>query len=482
MKKSMLCLLLNFLLISCNLAPVHEHPFMPVPSDFKETGKWIPAKSTSFIPRAWWKILQDSTLQELENQIPANQSLKVSLARYQEANALVQVAQSALYPAIGALFDANRQEDSRLVSNPTPKRVYNHFLIAGQLNYELDLWGGIRNKVLQNQDLAKASAADLRAVTLSLQAQLASSYISLRGCDEAQRILDKTVHAYQKALDLTIRRYKGGISPVADVDQAQTQLENAKTLAADMRLQRAQWEHAIAVLIGRFPADFRLLPGKLPVQKMLINPDLPSTLLGRRPDVAAAVLRVEAANAKIGVARAAFFPVIDLYGIGGFESKSLSNIFTKPGLFWSLGPVSTLAIVQPLVTQVIFDGGRLWGLLRQANAQYFETVAAYRQTVLTAFQEVEDSLVAIRQLTSEEHTQRTATQAAIRAYIQAQNRYKGGLTTFLDVVVVENAALQTELTLVNIRTRLLLANVQLVRALGGGWEKIECINQGFGSK
>lgn len=323
--------------------------------------------------------------------------------------------------------------------------------------------------VVQNQDLAKASEADLAAATLSLHAQLASNYFSLRGADEAQHVLDSTVEAYQKALYLTKKRHHGGASPIADVDEAETQLENARTFAADMRLQRAQLEHAIAVLIGRFPADFSLPPAKLPKHAINLNPDLPSTLLERRPDIAAAALRVQAANANIGIARAAFFPDFELSTILGFNSKTLSNLLSKPSLFWSLGPISSLTLFQHTAAQTIFDGGALLGLLRQANASYFETVANYRQTVLTAFQEVEDNLVAIRRLAQENRSQMAATRSAKRAWLQAQHRYTGGLITFLEVVVLENIALQTELTSVNVRTRQQIASVQLIKALGGGW-------------
>ena len=464
--------ILTCALVGCSLAPTYQQPFMPIPDHFKETGKWVAANPapSSGTPGPWWEIFHDQTLNQLEeNVVPANQDLKAAFARYQEASALVEVARAGLFPNSKALFNADRQKSSVTIANPSSPAIYNTFLVGADLNYELDVWGRIRNAVAQNQDLAKASEADLAVATLSLHAQLASDYLALRGSDEAQSILDTTVVAYQKALDLTKKRYHGGASPIADVDEAETQLEIAKTLAADMRLQRAQLEHAIAVLIGRFPSDFSLPAAKLPKHVINLNPDLPSTLLERRPDIAAAEFRVQAANANIGIARAAFFPDFNLTSIIGFQSQTFSNLLSKPSLFWSLGPISALSIVQPTVAQTIFDGGKLLGLLRQANASYFETVANYRKTVLTAFQEVEDNLVAIRRLTQENRSATLATRAAKRAWIQAQHRYTGGIITFLEVVVVENTALQTELSLVNIRTRQRIAGVQLIKALGGGW-------------
>lgn len=464
--------ILTSILSSCNLAPTYHQPFMPIPDHFKETGNWVNIKAVpqQGVPGPWWKIFNDHTLNELEdNIIPANQDLKAAFARYQEASALVMVARSGFFPTVEGIVNAGRQKTSVTVANPSTMPIFNAYLIGADLNYELDVWGRIRNAVYQSQDLAKASEADLAAATLSLHAKLASNYFSLRGADESQKILDTTVVAYQKALYLTEQRHKGGAAPIADVDEAKTQLENAKTMAADMRLQRAQLEHAIAVLIGKFPADFSLPPARLPRHFATLAPDLPSTLLERRPDITAAELRVEAANANIGIARAAFFPVFDLAGIIGFQSQTLANLLSKPSLFWAIGPASALSLIQPTASMTLFDGGKLSGLLKQANASYFETVANYRQIILTAFQEVEDNLVAIRQLDKETRTAAAATLYAKRSLTQARHRYSGGIITFLEVVVVENTALQTELAEVNVRMRRQIATVQLIKALGGGW-------------
>ncbi|AUH71820.1 efflux transporter outer membrane subunit [Legionella sainthelensi] len=461
-----------FTLAGCSLAPNYQRPAMPIPEHFKEPGQWVEIKSTPKLvaPNAWWEAFQDPVLNDLQKQLNlANQDLKLAFARFQEAISIVQIARSNFYPNVQGLLNGNREQTSNTIANPAKQSLFNNVLVGGYLTYEVDAWGSIRNAVKASENLAQASASDMASVRLSLQAELTNNYFALRGSDEAQRILDKTVIAYQKALYLTQQRYQGGAAPIANVDEAETQLENAKTLAADIRLQRAQIEHAIAVLVGQIPSEFSIAPGKLPKKLLAISPNLPSTLLERRPDIVAAESRVQAANATIGVARAAFFPVISLTGTGGFQSQSFSNLFSKPSLFWSLGPFSLFTLSQPLVQQTLFDGGRLRGLLNQAKAQYFETVAQYRQTVLTAFQDVEDSLIAIHQLDKEIHTQEAATRAAIRAWNQGIYRYKGGLVTFLQVVVVENIALQSELSLVNVRTRRQVASVQLIKALGGGW-------------
>ena len=310
-----------------------------------------------------------------------------------------------------------------------------------------------------------------------MHAELANNYFMLRADDAAQRTLDEIVIVYEKALYLTRQRYQGGASPVIDVDQAETQLQTAKTMAADVRLKRSQLEHAIAVLIGEPPSTFTIRP-HLPSAKLVtIAPDLPSTLLERRPDIAAAQLRVQAANANIGVARAAYFPAFNLSGGIGFESASLANLIKAPSLIWSLGSSALVSIFNsggmPLVMQTIFDGGRISGLTKEAWATYMETVANYRQTVLTAYQEVEDNLVALKELDRENQTQTAATKAANRAVEQEMYRYKGGLITYLDVVVSQNIALQAQLSAIDIRSRRQVASVELIKALGGGWQ--ECL-------
>ena len=472
MKKLSISSLLVFALAGCSFAPKYERPFMPIPEHFKEAGTWKKITTTPQLvePDAWWEAFNDPILNDLQERLTvANQDLRVAFAHYQDAYASAQVARAALFPSLQALFNADRQQNSRTVANPPSVLVYDQFLVGGYLSYEVDAWGAVRNQIIATAQTAKASAADVAAIHLSLHAELASDYFALRGSDEQQRILDKTVAAYKKALYLTQQRHRGGVSPIADVDEAQTQLENAKTMAEDMRLNRAQLEHAIAVLIGEIPSNFSLAPAKLPRKFLAIAPNMPSTLLERRPDIVAAEHRVQSANARIGVARAAFFPQFNLTGSGGYQSRSLANLISKPSLFWSIGPLSLLTLIQPIAEVTVFDGGRLRSLLNQAKADYFAAVATYRKSVLTGFQDVEDNLIAMKQLDKERVTQDAAARAATRAWIQEQYRYKGGLVTFLQVVIAENTALQSELAAVNVRTRRQIASVQLIKALGGGW-------------
>lgn len=470
-------LFLSALLSACSLAPHYERPAMPIPPVYKEAKPW---KSTTVIKpmqvgACWWKIYQDPVLDVLEKRlIGANQNLQIALARYDQARAALQVSASRYFPTVNGIFNANREQNSKTTATASEPSLYNNVLVGANLTYEVDLWGKIRNGVKASENRLLASAADMAAIALSLHAELASNYFTLRSNEAAQQIIDRTVIAYQKALALTQRRHKGGVSPIADVDQSVTQLENARVLALETRLQHAQLEQAIAILVGEIPANFTMPRARYPLKSVAVAPILPSELLLRRPDIAAAENRVIAANAEIGVARAAFFPSVNLSGIIGFESQTFSNLLTKPSLFWSLGPLNVFSLTQPVAGMTLFDGGRLIGLLKLAKASYYETVASYRQTVLNAFGEVEDNLVAIRRLDEENQHKLRATQAALNALQQARNRYKGGITTYLDVVVNENIALQAELESIDIKRRQHIASVQLIKALGGGWACAAC--------
>ena len=471
-----LCCFALILLTACSLAPRYEPPFMPIPAHYKEAGKWISTKSpVVFKPEKgpWWTLYHDQTLNQLEQGVSVgNQNLKIALARYQEACAMVQSVRSALYPTVNGIANAVKQQIPTTIANSnfTPVSLFNTFLLGATLNYEIDAWGQIRNAVIASEHQARASSFDLAAADLSMHAELAQDYFELRGDEAAQRVLDATVVAYKKAYFLTKQRFDLGLSSEVDMDQAKTQLENAKTLATDMRLQRAQLEHAIAVLIGEIPSNFSLPVSKHSVFKdVTLIPELPSTLLLRRPDIAAAEQRVAAANASIGVARAAFFPTFNLSSLVGKQSSYLSTLFAAPSLFWALGTPAGLALAQPLVTQVMFDGYNLQALLKKAKASYYEAVSQYRQTTLVAFREVEDALVAIRRLDEEIKTQKASSFAAKRALYQANQRYKGGIATYLDVIITENEALQSELALVTIVTRRQVASLHLIQALGGGW-------------
>jgi NodT family efflux transporter outer membrane factor (OMF) lipoprotein len=457
--------IIAFLLTSsCSLAPKFVTPEMRIPAGYKETGKWMPAHPdyTTCSYREWWRVYQDPVLNRLEDRVTvANQNLRAAVARYKEACALASVARADLFPTITGNASIQRINNSMNAPVVPSQQQYDDFVLGPSLYYEIDAWGRVRNAVAEAYDKAKASAADVATISLSLHAELASDYFALRGDDLAQRVLDDTVKAYKQAYDLTRKRHEGGVSPVGDVDLAKTQLESAKTLAADRRLKRAQLEHAIAVLIGEVPAEFNLPVASKKYKTISIAPVVSSALLEHRPDISAAILRVQAANAQIGVARAAYFPDITLLGGIGLESSVGYNFFTAPSLFWSLGPQAAM---------YLFDGGRVTAFVNLAKAQYFESVANYRQTTLNAFQQVEDSLVAIHRLNQEVKSEYLAAMSANRALQQAKYRYVGGVINYLDVVTTQNIALEADLASVDIDTQRQLAGVTLIKAIGGGWQ------------
>jgi NodT family efflux transporter outer membrane factor (OMF) lipoprotein len=464
-------------LSSCNLAPPYQRPPSPGAPVYKEAGPWLPARPTQaeLDCGPWWEMYADPDLNALEVQVEvSNQNLQAALARYETALAAVQVARADYFPTIIGAANPGAVQTSANTANPQTNRRYTDYSFGANLMYQLDVWGRVRNAVVSAGSLARASAADLSAMRLSLHAQLAQDYFSLRGDDAQQQILDKTVRNDEQLLYLVRQRYQGDTASLVDVAQAENQLETARTLAADMRLHRAQLEHAIAILMGRVPADFSL-PVALPHAAIVtMTPLFPATLLERRPDISAAEQRVQSANAEIGVTRAAFFPAVTLSGGIGLESQHLSHLFKANSLIWALGPLGTATIINtgstPLLTQILFDGGKILGLAEEAQSRYREAVANYRQTVLTAFQEVEDSLVALHRLDQERQTQAAANRAARLSVSQAVDRYEGGITTYLEVVVTQNTALQTDLATVNVNTRRQLASVQLIQALGGGWD------------
>jgi NodT family efflux transporter outer membrane factor (OMF) lipoprotein len=465
-------------LVGCSLAPKYQQPELPIPHFYKESGEWLLAspESADLKRGPWWQMFGDPILNDLEQRVScANQSLKAALARFEEARANVTIVRSALFPSVTGVFNANRERTSKTIANPHPIATFNDFTLGALFTYELDIWGRVRNSVAAAKSLACASAADLATLDLSLHAELANDYFALRGADKAQQVLDCTVLAYQKALAIVLKRYQEGIASAYDIGLAQNQLESAKTLALDNRIKRDSFEHAIAILIGQVPATF-----SLPVIKDWHNclvtaiPPLPSCLLERRPDIAEAEQRVIAANANIGVARAAFFPQVNLLAGIGFESSSLAKLFDPKSLVWSLGPLPEVRTFidsgTPLITQILFDAGKTEAITNQTVAKYWETVANYRQTVLTSFREVEDALLAIRQLDRENRTQSAAAAAARQALQHAVYRYREGITTYLDTIVVNIIALQAKLNIINIQTQRQIASVQLIRALGGGWD------------
>jgi len=456
---------ISLLLAGCSLAPEYQRPEIATPQQYKELNvQWLEANpdKATISPGKWWEIYQDPVLNELEEKIAiGNQDLKLAVARYDEAQALLMVARSAYFPMIIGNGQVYREQTSNTIANSDTVLLFNNWLLDATLSYEIDLWGQIRNSVAVAENQMQASTINIAAVNLSLQSQLASTYFALRGTDELQRVLDNAVVVYERAYRLRASRLKVGIDAADIYYQAKTLWQNALTLAADNRLQRAQLEHAIAVLIGVTPSELTIKPERSTSPLVVIEPALPSTLLERRPDIAVAEHLVIAANAEIGVTRSAFFPSFNILTGLGTESQNVTEFFNSPSFVWGIAGN---------VAQPIFEGGQLIGLNDQAWAQYKESVAIYRQTILTAYQEVEDALVALNQLQQENTSQQAAFTAADLAFIKANYRYEGGITTYLDVVDLQNEALQMELSLIDVTTRYQLATIQLIKALGGGWK------------
>jgi NodT family efflux transporter outer membrane factor (OMF) lipoprotein len=450
---------------SAPLAPAYKEA---TPDAYKENNNWQVAQPADAAQRGeWWKIFSDTELNVLEPQVAANnQDLKVADARFREARALIRFTHASLYPTVGvAPFAGGLRESSNrpyLSANAAANNGngLGDIQLPVDLSYEVDVWGRVRRTVSAAREEAQASAGDRQTVLLSLQAELAVDYFEARSADAQEKLLNDTVKYYEEAYRITNNRFEGGVAPKSDVDQAKTQLEAAKVQARDITLRRAQFEHAIATLLGEPPASFTLTDVPLDARPPLIPPGLPSELLERRPDIAAAERRVAEANDRIGIARAAFYPTISLSGSVGIEATSFSNLFNPSSLLWSIGP---------MLSQTIFDAGRRAAVSEEANATYDETVANYRQTTLTAFQQVEDNLIALRVLQQEAENQHQATLAAQSAEQIFNNRYVGGLDTYLQVVTAQTTALNNERNDIDIMRRQMDASVLLIKALGGGW-------------
>jgi NodT family efflux transporter outer membrane factor (OMF) lipoprotein len=392
-----------------------------------------------------------------------SQDLRAAVARYDQARALSAGARSNLFPAIGAGAAATRGRSSANAPGSTGIATGNDFVADLVFNWEIDVFGRLRNEAKAAGNRAEASAADLAAVDLALRAELATDYFSLRGADANLQLLEDTVKAYDRAYDLTKNRYDGGIAAATDVDQAETQRQNARSQLAAVRLQRAQLEHAIAVLLGQPASQFSIEPASsLASNPPPIDLGLPSALLLRRPDVASAERAVAAANAEIGVARAAWFPVFTLGGSGGYESTQRSNWFDAPSRFWAAGPAATLPLL---------DAGSRYAQNKQARGAFDEAVANYRKTVLVSYQEVEDNLAALHHLADEVAADEAAAASAQRSAYHADRRYASGVADYLEVASTQTAALQAQRSALDARVRRLNAAVGLVRALGGGWSR-----------
>ena len=464
------CLLL--LITACNIGPQYQRPEVRVPTAYKESPPasfkaadgWKAAQPSDDVSRGqWWAVFQDPALNALEEQVDiSNQTLAVAEAQLRGARAAIGVAQAALFPTVTgtpSVIGSRQSQNRPGVSNPS-SATRADLLLPLDTSYEIDVWGRIRRTIEASTASAQASVADLETARLSIHAELAVDYFALRGLDSQRQLLDFTITAFERALELTTNRYNAGVASQVEVLQARTQLENTRAQATEVGVQRAQFEHAIAILLGKLPAEFSIPQTPLTLLPPAIPIGLPSELLERRPDIAAAERRVAAANAQIGIAQTAFYPTVTLRALVGLESSSITNLFSWPSVLWSFGASAV---------EIVFDGGRRYAVTEQAWAAYDATVATYRQTVLTAFQGVEDNLSTLRILEEVAAQQAKAVQAAEAALLLAINRYKGGITTYLEVVVVQSAALTAETVALDLLTRRMTATVLLIKALGGLW-------------
>lgn len=441
------------------VGPDHVRPAMPIPAEYRNVaGPWKPAQPGETLPRGpWWRMFGDRELDALAERIDAgNLSLREAQARYAQAQAALREARAGLFPAITGSTTARR---SRTFSGS--RGTVGDYEIAADVAWEADVWGRVRRGVEAGEAQARAAAADVESVRLAVTAALVENYVLLRTADQQTRLLDDITASFDRSLTLTMNRYKAGVVAKSDVVQAQTQLRSAQAQRVDVGVQRAQLEHAIAVLVGVSPAELAIAPRELDITLPAVPAGLPSELLQRRPDIAAAERRVAAANARIGVAQAALFPAVSLSAGTGITSTTLPELLRAPTLFWALGATAL---------QVLFDAGERRAITDQARAALDAEAAVYRQTVLTGFREVEDNLAALRILDEEARLQADAVAAARESVKLTENRYRAGTAGILEVIVVQQALLANERTALGIRGRRLLAAVQLVRALGGGWD------------
>jgi len=457
------------LLTACTVGPNYVRPAVDAPAAFKEMDGWKTAQPRDHeFKGKWWEAFNDPLLNDLEEQVNiSNQNLAQAEAQYRQARALVQSARAGYFPTLSANASESRSRASSSFSsqqlqstNPVTRGITNNYLLTLDAVWEVDVWGRVRRTVESNEASAQASTADLEAARLSAQAELAQDYLQLRTLDTQKQLLGSTVAAYEKSLQLTQNQYAAGIVAKADVILAQTQLKSTQAQAIDTGVQRAQLEHAIALLVGKPASVFFIAPAPLTATLPTVPIGMPSELLERRPDIAAAERRVVAANAQIGVAKAAYFPSLTLSASGGYQSSSIANWITLPSRFWAVGPA---------LAETLFDGGLRRAQTAQAIAIYDANVAAYRQTVLTGFKEVEDNLAALRILEQEAEVQDEAVQFARQTVALTTNQYKAGTVNYLNVTVVQAAALNNERTAVDILNRRLAASILLIKALGGGW-------------
>jgi len=444
-------------LAACTVGPNYVRPQVDTPAAFKEAAEWKQARpGDDRVRDEWWRLFNDPQLNALEARVSiSNQNIIQAEAQYREARALVRAARSAYFPTVTVGAAVTRSHAPSDQSVPT-----SNYLLPADFTWEADVWGRIRRTVEAGRANAQASAADLESTRLSAQSDLAQDYFQLRALDAQKQLLDSTVVAYQKTLELTRDRFHSGVASKSDVLQAETQLQTTQAQAIDVGVQRAQTEHAIALLIGTPASSFSLAGAPLMAVPPVIPIGIPSELLERRPDIAAAERLVAAANAQIGVAVAAYFPTITLNASGGFQSSSWSDWLTWPMRFWSIGPS---------ISETVIDGGLRGAQTDQARAAYDATVAGYRQNVLTAFQEVEDNLAALRILEEEAKIQDEAVKAAGQSVTLTIDQYKAGIISYLNVVTAQTIELNNERSAVSIMAGRMSASVLLIKALGGGW-------------
>ncbi|MDP2245731.1 MAG: efflux transporter outer membrane subunit [Pseudomonas sp.] len=461
---------LSLLLGGCAIGPDYQRPQLQTPAQFKQIEGWTQAKPGDVLERgSWWQLYGDSELNALVERLNvSNQNLAASEAQYRQARALVRGARAAFYPSVSSSAGASRggqgagSQSASSSTNSNSSGVSSSYDLSLNAAWELDIWGKLRRSLESSRAGFEASAADLAALKLSLQAELVQTYLQLRVLDDQQRLLDATVAAYARSLRLTENQYNAGIVPKSDVSQALTQLRSTQAQAIDLKWQRAQLEHAIAVLIGVPPSELSLAVREQLPALPEIPVALPSQLLERRPDVAAAERRVIAANAEIGVAEAAWFPDLTLSATGGYRGSSFADWVSLPNRFWSLGPQLALSL---------FDGGARRAELERSEAAYDQTVAQYRQAVLDSFREVEDYLVQLRVLEQEVVFQEQALDAARESLRLIENQYRAGAVDFNSVVNVQATALSNERSNLALLGSRLTASVQLIAALGGGWQQ-----------
>ena len=457
----------TLLFTGCAVGPKYRTPSLPTPPAYKEIGNWKTAQpNDNNLGGNWWEIFQDSELNALEQQINvSNQNLKAAVAQYQQSRAALRYVRADYYPTVTASPSATRE---RFSNNRPPASsgfdglTFNDFVLPLNLSYQVNAWGRVSRNVESFREQAQASAGDLAVVSLSMHAALAVDYFAARTLDAEEKLLQDTVTQYQQAFQLNEDRYEGGLASEVEVEQARTILETTRAQMIDVGVARAQFEHATAVLLGKAPADFTLPPLPLTAPPPPIPVGIPSELLERRPDIAAAERRVASANAQVGLAKAAYYPLVNILGTGGFESGTITTLLQGPSALWSVGASAAVTV---------FDVGRRRAFNDQAKAAYDSSVAFYRETVLSSFQQVEDNLAALRVLEQEAGVQETAVQAAQRSLDLSNTRYEGGVTSYLEVITAQNAALSDEVTAVNILGRRMASAVLLVEALGGGWNR-----------